>query len=188
MPASSEKSSIPRLKSMMGTRNANKHSHPGQVVNDAKQKRRSTDEMKKVRAEKASMQALQESEQSKKISNVAEIEDRLRKEDIERRATSHRASGQPTFRPTADMDNAAKTGPSANLDNGKLGFPKRTYNKINIYIPGDLVDDRLRKEDTERHPSSRRVSGQPKFRPTTDMAKTGPSPNDLENGKLEIPK
>jgi len=104
---------------MIATRNANKRSHPGQVVNDAKQKRRSPEEMKKARADKASAQALQELEQSKRISNVAAIEDRLRKEDIERRASSHRVTGQPGFSPTADM---VATGPSANPENGKLRF------------------------------------------------------------------
>lgn len=116
MPTAPAKSSIPQLTSLMATRNANKNTHPGQVIKDSTQKRRSPEEMKKIRAEEALAKAQKERERSKQISNVAEIEDRLRKEDIERRASSRRVTGQPAFSPT-DMDRAVTV---TGKDDGKL--------------------------------------------------------------------
>lgn len=91
--------SLADFKSAIQTRRGNKGSHPGQVVNDSKQKRRSPQEMEKVRAEEARLRKEKEQHETQSIKTAAEITDQLRKEDIERRSSNRRATGQPQYRP-----------------------------------------------------------------------------------------
>jgi hypothetical protein len=81
------------------TRSGNKTSHPGQVVNDAKQKRRSHEEMEKIRAQETRARQEKEVEDAENIQKAADVEDRMRREDIDRRSSNRQATSQASFRP-----------------------------------------------------------------------------------------
>ncbi|KAF8970180.1 hypothetical protein BDZ97DRAFT_1902185 [Flammula alnicola] len=106
--------SLSNFKSVIQTRNTNKASHPGKVVNDAKPKRRSHQEMEKVRADETRMRQEKEQDEVQKIKLAADVEDRLRKEDIDRRASNRHATGQAQYRP-------APTAPPTDADNAGSG-------------------------------------------------------------------
>ena len=93
------KSGLSKFKPTIQTRTRNKTSHPGQVVNDAKQKRQSHEEMEKIRAEENRMQQEKEVEQAENIQKAADIEDRMHREDINCRSSNRQAIGQAPFRP-----------------------------------------------------------------------------------------
>ena len=76
------KSGLSKFKPTIETRTRNKMIHPGQVVNDAKQKRTSHEEMEKICAEETRMQYEKELDQVESIQKAADIEDRMRREDI----------------------------------------------------------------------------------------------------------
>jgi hypothetical protein len=92
-------SSNPQYKPTIQTRTKNKTSHPGQVVNDAKQKCRSQDEMAKIRADETRSRQEKEEELAENIQKAAEVEDRMRWEDINRRSSNRHATGQAPFKP-----------------------------------------------------------------------------------------
>jgi hypothetical protein len=104
------KSGLSKFKATIETRTKNKSTHPGQVVNDAKQKRRTHQEMEKVRAEDSRKQEENAVEQEENLQKVAEIEDRTRKEDIDRRSSNRRATGQTPFRPSSTTVNEQVAG------------------------------------------------------------------------------
>jgi protein-arginine kinase activator protein McsA len=104
---------LSKFKPTIQTRTRNKTSHPGQVVNDAKQKRRTHDEMEKIRAEESRMQQEKDLEQAENIQKAADVEDRMRREDIDRRSSNRQATGLAPFRPpSTDVLGAEKKGPS----------------------------------------------------------------------------
>ena len=87
----------------MKTRSKNKEAHPGLVVNNAKQKRRTAEQMELVRAQEAHAQE----EKQKNLRIAAAVEDKHRHEDIERRRTNHRAGALPAFRPPPQDDDVS---------------------------------------------------------------------------------
>ena len=87
------------------TRRSNKTTHPGQVVNDAKQKRRTHEEMEKIRAQESRKRQEDEAEQAENIQKAADIEDRMRREDFNRRSSNRQATGQAPFRPPSTAIN-----------------------------------------------------------------------------------
>ena len=93
------KSGLSKFKPTIETRTRNKMIHPGQVVNDAKQKRTSHEEMEKICAEETRMQYEKELDQVESIQKAADIEDRMRREDINRRSSNRHATSQALFRP-----------------------------------------------------------------------------------------
>ena len=95
------KSGLSKFKPTIQTRSRNKTSHPGQVVNDAKQKRRSHGEMEKICADKTRLQQEKEEEVAENIQKVADIEDRMRWEDINRRSSNRHDTGQAPFKPSS---------------------------------------------------------------------------------------
>jgi hypothetical protein len=130
------KSGLSKFKPIIQTRTRNKTSHPGQVINDAKQKRRSHEEMEKIRADETRMRQEKEVEQAENIQKAADVEDRMRREDINRRSSNRQATGQAPFRP-----------PSAT-------------------ISADVEDRMpVHREDINRRSLNRQTTGQAPFRP-----------------------
>lgn len=115
------------------TRTRNKTIHPGQVVNDAKQKRRSPQEMEKIRAENSRAQQESAAQQAEGIQKAAEIEDQMRREDINRRSSNRRATGQAPFRPSSTTINERVAGDKGLSDHNyllmreNLNTPKPTH-------------------------------------------------------------
>ncbi|KAF8809369.1 hypothetical protein BYT27DRAFT_7094606 [Phlegmacium glaucopus] len=91
--------SLSKFQSIIRTRNTNKGSHPGKVVNDARQKHRSPQEMEKVHAEETRIREEKDWDKVQKIQQAAQIEDRLRKEDIDRRASNCNSMGHAQYHP-----------------------------------------------------------------------------------------
>src|SRR5882762_9253070 len=81
------KSGLFKFKATIETRSRNKDIHPGQVVNDAKQKCRSHEEMEKIHAEDSRVREENAVEQAENIQNAADIEDQMRREDNDRRSS-----------------------------------------------------------------------------------------------------
>jgi hypothetical protein len=107
------KTGLSKFKPTIQTRRENKTTHPGQVVNDAKQKRRSHEEMEKICAEETRMRKEIDLEQATNIQKAADIEDQMRREDINRRSSNRQATGQAPFRPpSATAWGAKDKGPS----------------------------------------------------------------------------
>jgi hypothetical protein len=99
------KSGLSKFKPTIETRTRNRTTHPGQVVNDAKQKRRSPEEMMKIRAEENRMRQENEMEQAENIQKAADVEDRMRREDIDRRSSNRQSKSQAPFRPPSSTIN-----------------------------------------------------------------------------------
>lgn len=99
----SSKPSVTQLRSMM-TRRKNKDAHPGMVVNDAKQKRRTAKEMEEVRVQEARAQEEKQKKNDDNLKIAAAIEDKLRREDIERRRPNRCAEVLQAFRPPPQDD------------------------------------------------------------------------------------
>lgn len=99
------KSGLSKFKPAIQTRSRNKTSHPGQVVNDTKQKRQSHGEMEKIRADETRLRQEKEEEVAENIQKAADIEDRMRREDINRRSSNRQATGQAPFRPPSTAIN-----------------------------------------------------------------------------------
>lgn len=116
------KSGLSKFTATIETRTKNKTTHPGQVVNDAKQKRRTHEEMEKIRAEDSRMQEEKTVEQAENLQKAADIEDRMRKEDINRRSSNRRATGQAPFRPLASSTSSTTINEQLAGDNGLLIF------------------------------------------------------------------
>ncbi|KIM41783.1 hypothetical protein M413DRAFT_410062 [Hebeloma cylindrosporum] len=93
----------PQLKP--STRSKNKDAHPGQPVIDAKQPRRSKQEMEVVRAQQAREQEEEKTRLETNLKAVAQIEDELLQEDIQRRTSNHRSVGIAPFKPQLQADN-----------------------------------------------------------------------------------
>ena len=74
------KSGLSKFKPAIQTRSRNKTSHPGQVVNDTKQKRQSHGEMEKIRADETRLRQEKEEEVAENIQKAADIEDRMRRD------------------------------------------------------------------------------------------------------------
>ena len=88
---------VPRLRP--STRSKNKDAHPGQPVIDAKQPRRSKQEMEEVRAKKAQDQEEEKNRLEKNLKTAAQIEDELLQEDIQRRTSNRQSQGIAPFKP-----------------------------------------------------------------------------------------
>jgi hypothetical protein len=113
----SKSGGLSRFKPTIQTRSRNKTSHPGQVVNDAKQKRRTHEEMERIRADETRMRQEKVAEQARSIQKAADVEDQMRWEDINRRSSNRNATGQAPFRRpsatvTIDTWGAEDKGPS----------------------------------------------------------------------------
>jgi hypothetical protein len=107
------KAGLSKFKPTIETRTRNRTTHPGQVVNDAKQKRRSPEEMMKIRAEENRMRQENEVEQAENIQKAADVEDRMRREDIDRRSSNRQSKSQAPFRPPSTVNE---------LDSGNKGL------------------------------------------------------------------
>lgn len=92
------KPTLPVLEALE-TQTRNKSSYPGKVVNDAKQQRQSREEMKIFCAEQANMQQKKEVKQAENIQNAVNVEDQMRKEDINHQSSNWQATGQAPFHP-----------------------------------------------------------------------------------------
>lgn len=90
---------VPQLKAPIGTRSQNKNVHPGKPVLDAKQSRRSKQEMEEVRAQNAQRGEEEKARLVKGLKSAAQIEDELLQEDIQRRTSIHRSQGIAPFNP-----------------------------------------------------------------------------------------
>ena len=90
---------IPQLKPPIGTRSQNKNAHPG--LRDAPQSRRSRQEMEEVRAQEARKEEEEKKTLINNLKNVAQIEDELLHEDVQRRTSNHhdRIEGIVPFKP-----------------------------------------------------------------------------------------
>lgn len=94
---------LPQLKPPIGTRSQNKNVHPGLHPSLAPQFRRSKQEMEAWRAQQA-----QEKEEKKKtlvnnLKTVAQIEDELLQEDVQRRTSNHLSQGIVPFKPFSSV-------------------------------------------------------------------------------------
>ena len=110
------KSGLSKFKATIETRSRNKSVHPGQIVNDAKQKRRTHEEMEKIRAEDSRMQEENAAEQAENLQKAADIEDQMRREDINRRSSNRRATGEAPFRPYSSTVNERDAGGKGQFD------------------------------------------------------------------------
>lgn len=100
-PMPPRKFPTPQLKAQaaIGTRSQNKNVHPGKPVLDAKQNRRSKQEMDELRAQKAQQVDDEKVRLVKGLKTAAQIEDDLLQEDIQRRTSNHRSEGITPFNP-----------------------------------------------------------------------------------------
>jgi galactose-1-phosphate uridylyltransferase len=86
------------FQSVIRTRARNKNVHPGEP--DQATKRRSHAEIEEIRAQKAEQQKEQENRQSKALVYVANVEDKLRQDDIDRQKSAEQPKAPtPVFRP-----------------------------------------------------------------------------------------
>jgi hypothetical protein len=83
----------------IGTRAQNKNAHPGKPVVDARQSRRSKQQMQEVRAQEAQQAVEDKARLANGLKLVAQIEDELLQEDVQRRTSNHQSQGIMPFNP-----------------------------------------------------------------------------------------
>ena len=168
----------PQLKP--STRSKNKDAHPGQPVLDAKQARRSRQEMEEVRAQQAREQEEEKIRLEKNLKAAAQIEDELLQEDVQRRTSNHQSKGIAPFKPLLVKEVPPTSGESlhymksipveirksvSNLENEEgLEGSQDEYHPPECEDPGEsdsngeseAPDDTLAEEPTTKKPGVRK--------------------------------
>jgi len=121
----------------IGTRSQNKNVHPGKPVVDARQSRCSNQEMQEVRAQEAQEAEEEKSHLVNSLKTVAQIEDELLREDVQRRTSNHQSQRITPFNPHLRAMGSDVAAPRTGHKSTECGLSSLIIRKHILTVLGD---------------------------------------------------